>query len=374
MDAFFSLLKRPFVRRMILLLAVVLVLYWLRSMLSVFLLTFMLAYIGNSAERGISSVVLHLFHRRTDPRVVIAGLYALAAAGLGVFIGIYVPMVAKQLTDLVTKLSAYFTAFGQASGGDTQGLSVETVLRFVSSHVDLSKYFASGGTAIAHFVTGIGTTSVNVFLALVLSLFFLLGKPSVLAFFRSFKDSRLYWMYGDLRYFIYKFSNSFGKVIQTQLLISCINTAISTVVLGVMGFPSVVGLAAMIFVLGLVPVAGVFISLVPLCIIGYSIGGLSHVVWVLILVAVLHALEGYVLNPKLMSQQTRLPVFITFLVLLVAEHVIGVWGLIIGLPLTMFLLDLFDVLPQGGEPRDKEPQSGGPPHPSLRRALTLRRR
>lgn len=354
MDTFFSIFKRPFVRRMLLLAAMVLTLYLLRGMLSVFLLTFMFAYLGNSAQKAISRAVLRVFHRRTHPRMVVVFIYALAAVGIGAFLGIYVPVIARQLTEIVTRVSAYFTEMSaaKAQSAGTRPLSLATVAQFVSSHVDLSKYLSSGGETIAKFVADIGTTSVNVFLSLILSLFFLLGKPAVLGFCRSFKDSKLHWAYHDLHDFAHKFSNSFGKVIQAQLVISCVNTAISVVALGFMGFHSLVGLGAMIFVLGLVPVAGVFVSLVPLCIIGYSGGGLARVVWVLVLVAVLHMLEGYVLNPKLMSQQTQLPVFITFLVLLVAEHVIGVWGLIIGLPLAVFLLDLFEVkMVSSGRPR-----------------------
>lgn len=369
MEPLIALFKRPFVRRMLLLAAVVLVLYWLRGMLSVFLLTFMFAYLGNSAQKLISRVWLRVFHRRAHPRLVVAAIYALGAVGLGALLGVYVPVIARQLTDIVTRVSTYFETFSKtgAQATGTKSLSLATVAQFISSHVDLSKYLSSGGETIAKFVTDIGTTSVNIFLSLILSLFFLLGKPAVLDFCRSFQESKLHWLYDDLHDFAHKFSNSFGKVIQTQLVISCVNTAISVVALGFMGFRSLVGLGAMIFVLGLVPVAGVFISLIPLCIIGYAGGGLVRVAWVLVLVAVLHALEGYVLNPKLMSQQTQLPVFITFLVLLVSEHIIGVWGLIIGLPLAVFLLDLFEVMPAGRprrvirlpRRRAKEGESGG---------------
>ncbi len=61
----------------------------------------------------------------------------------------------------------------------------------------------------------------------------------------------------------------------------------------------------MIFVLSLIPVAGVIISLVPLCLIAFNIGGLAKVVSVLIMVAVIHCIESYILNPKLMSSKTK---------------------------------------------------------------------
>ena len=54
-------------------------------------------------------------------------------------------------------------------------------------------------------------------------------------------------------------------------------------------------------------------------------------------------IESYVLNPKFMSSRTELPIFYTFVVLLVSEHLFGVWGLIVGVPIFTFLLDIVGV-------------------------------
>ncbi|WP_277407184.1 AI-2E family transporter [Lacrimispora xylanisolvens] len=137
--------------------------------------------------------------------------------------------------------------------------------------------------------------------------------------------------------------NSFGKVIELQIVIAFINSFLSVVALTIMGFPQTLGLGAMIFILGLVPVAGVIISLIPLSIIAFNIGGAFKIIEVIIMIFVLHSLETYVLNPKLMSAKTKLPVFLVFLILLVSEHYIGVWGLLLGIPMFMFLLDILDI-------------------------------
>ena len=60
-------------------------------------------------------------------------------------------------------------------------------------------------------------------------------------------------------------------------------------------------------------------------------------------IAIIHAGEAYVLNPKLMSSKTDLPVFYTFVVLIFSQQFFGVWGLIIGIPVFVFLLDVLEV-------------------------------
>jgi predicted PurR-regulated permease PerM len=128
-----------------------------------------------------------------------------------------------------------------------------------------------------------------------------------------------------------------------QVMIAFINCVLSAIALSIMGFPQVLGLGIMIFTLGLIPVAGVVISLVPLSIVAFNVGGFTKVLAVLIMILVIHAIEAYILNPKLMSSKTALPVSLVFIILLVAEHYMNVWGLLIGVPLFIFLLNVFEV-------------------------------
>ncbi|BBP87273.1 hypothetical protein BsIDN1_08910 [Bacillus safensis] len=52
--------------------------------------------------------------------------------------------------------------------------------------------------------------------------------------------------------------------------------------------------------LGLIPVAGVVISLIPLSIIAYTLGGGMYVLYIVLVIVIIHAIEAYFLNPKLM--------------------------------------------------------------------------
>lgn len=183
----------------------------------------------------------------------------------------------------------------------------------------------------------------NLFLALLLSLFFLLGKDNVIAFTAQFRTSKLSWLYNEIEYFSQKFILTFGKVIETQLLIALFNTVFTVIGLWILGFPNLFGLALMVFVLGLIPVAGVIISLIPLSAIAFSIGGLPTVIYLLVFIMLIHAMEAYVLNPRLMASKTHLPIFYTFVVLIFSEHFFGVWGLIVGIPSFVFLLDILEV-------------------------------
>ena len=134
---------------------------------------------------------------------------------------------------------------------------------------------------------------------------------------------------------------------KVQITIALVNSIASMIALALMGFPGVPALGIMIFCLGLIPVAGVIVSLIPLSILALSIGGWVKLIEVIIMICVLHAIEAYLLNPKLMSSKTNLPVSFTLIILLVGEHYLGVWGLLIGVPLFLFLMKLLEVEYEG---------------------------
>lgn len=221
-------------------------------------------------------------------------------------------------------------------------------------HYGVATYLNFGVTFLIKYFNDIGTISLQVLLSLILSLFFLLEKNRIISFTKRFKHSKIGPFYDELEYFGVKFIHTFGRVIEAQFLIAIINMIITVTGLWVMGFPQLFGLAILVFCLGLIPVAGVIISLFPLCFIGYSIGGIIKVVYVLIMILVVHAIEAYILNPNLMSSKTNLPVFYTFIVLIFSEHFFGIWGLILGIPVFVFILDVIGVKTVNEKGRSQE--------------------
>ncbi len=79
----------------------------------------------------------------------------------------------------------------------------------------------------------------------------------------------------------------------------------------------------------------------PILLIGFNYGGMNVVAAIVIMVAVVHAIEAYYLNPKIVSSYMEFPVFVTFIILLLSEHFLGFIGLLIGVPLFYILMDVF---------------------------------
>ncbi|WP_342514326.1 AI-2E family transporter [Sporosarcina sp. FSL K6-1522] len=334
MDALTDFFRKKEVKRIIIFALIIFILFSVRSMMNLILLTFIFSFLMN---RLVEFSVKHIPLNR---KVLVIVLYTTIVGALTVGLVKYLPLITLEISQLIKQI----TNFSTQSHDDP-------IIRFVESIISgdqITAYLENGFTFLLKSFTDISKTSVQVLIALLLSLFFLLEKPRLIEFTGKFKYSKIAPFYYEIEFFGKKFSRTFGKVIEAQFIIALVNTFLSVIVLMVLGFPQVIGLSFMIFFLGLIPVAGVIISLIPLTLIAFTIGGILKVVYLIVAIMVIHAIEAYILNPKLMSSKTDLPVFYTFIVLIFSQSFFGVWGLIIGIPVFVFLLDILDVT-------DKEP-------------------
>ncbi|GGN91679.1 AI-2E family transporter [Saccharibacillus kuerlensis] len=327
----------PGVRRALALILAVVLLISLKSMLNLLLITFILTYLMNR---------LHLFIRRGTDRIklnsklVLVLIYALLVFALGFGIYRYLPVFIFEIQQLITQVISFYNNLSTLVVPDN------AFTRYIMDSIkefDIASYVQGSIDFLVHTLTDIGKLSLHLLIAFILSLFFNLEKDKVASLMSKFRYSKAAYFFTELEYFGRKFISSFGKVLEVQFMIALTNALLSLVFLWIFGFPNLIALGLMIFLLGLVPVMGVVVSLIPLCAIAFNIGGLQMILYVLIMIVVLHAFEAYILNPKFMSNKTHLPIFFTFLILLLGEHFLGVWGLIVGVPIFIFLLDILEV-------------------------------
>ncbi|MFM9277592.1 AI-2E family transporter [Paenibacillus jiagnxiensis] len=331
MEALRTFFAQTWVRRISFFLLVVVLLYSLRHMLNLLLLLFLVTFVMGRLQGFITKQLNRLFP--VSPTVVVIILYALLVAGLVIGISNYVPKLIRQVSDVINSITLFL-----ATPNDNQ------VIQWLidALHKGDVKYEDYLGNVI-DYIAKLGKWLEIILFVIFLSFFYLLQRKKTIAFTEKFRTSKISWLYKEFEYFGRKFTSSFGKVIEVQLLIALFNTVLTMIGLWIMGFPYLFALTIMVFLLSLIPVAGVVISFIPIGIIGFQIGGITLVIWTVVMILAIHALETYFLNPRLYAHKTKIPMFYTFMVLIFSQHYLGIWGLIIGIPIFMFFLDLFEV-------------------------------
>ena len=266
--------------------------------------------------------------------MIIVPVYILVILGLIYAAVHYVPAIIHQTITLFNSVQDFYNSDAFANNQVMQWVLQST------KSLNLTEQLKTGLSTVLEYAGKLSNSMVKKKLKINDNTNVKPIAPMLPAYGQLFLDSPFGWYFKDLRYFALKFINTFGVVMEAQIFIAVVNTVITTITLLFMKMPNIPSLAIMVFLLSLIPVAGAIISLIPLTIIGYTVGGWQDVITILIMIAAIHVLEAYVLNPKFMSSRTQLPVFFTFVVLLVAERLFGTWGLIVGIPIFSFFLDV----------------------------------
>jgi predicted PurR-regulated permease PerM len=316
-------------------LALTLVTIWF--MLDLVLMTFILSFIFYHLMIVIQNALgrTKINRKYVPDSLILIVEYIIGLGVVALMAYAFVTILIGQTTDIAN----YFFSFDYAQFVDTLSPSLATIV----GGLNVEQYLDQAGQMLLNVAGSVGSTSFDFVMSIALSFLILLEKDKIRAFGKVLETSRLEFLYGYFMIFGRNFSFTFGKVMKVQVTIAFVNSILSMILLAILTFPNIWGLGVLIFMFGLIPVAGVIISLIPLAIIAFNIGGIVKVIEVVIMIVLMHIIEAYVLNPKLMSSRTSLPVCFVFIILLVAQKYLGVWGLLIGVPLFIFLMAIFDV-------------------------------
>lgn len=329
-------LNNTHLRRFAVLMVIIATLFIFKSMISIILLTFIFSFLIIRLINWIQKRV-----KIPSPAIVIA-VFSLLIIFIIALVTTYVPKLIVQSEALVKSLIHFYNNLPAEKG---------TISAYIASYIKQSNFLhqlQGGMTVIFGYVSKAGAMGFTFVISLLLSFFFTVEKETTYKFSRSFLTGPYSWFFKDIYYFANIFTNTFGVVLEAQFLIAIVNTILTCIGLGIIGVPQIASLGVMIFILSLVPVAGVIISAIPMSFVAYTDGGIRDVIYVLVMLLIIHAVEAYILNPKFMSSRTELPIFYTFVVLFVSERLFGAWGLIVGIPIFTFFLDVLGVKPLPG--------------------------
>ncbi|MBF5044385.1 AI-2E family transporter [Aggregicoccus sp. 17bor-14] len=160
----------------------------------------------------------------------------------------------------------------------------------------------------------------------------------------------------DARLLSERIDRALSGVVRGQATICVVNGLLTGVGMLLFGVKFVFLLATVATLFSLIPIFGTILSSVPIVLIALS-DGVQKAFAILLWIIGIHALEAYVLNPKIMGSAARIhPVIVAF-ALIAGEHFFGLVGALLAAPLTAVLVACFDYLRLKAQP---EPAVLGP--------------
>jgi predicted PurR-regulated permease PerM len=175
-------------------------------------------------------------------------------------------------------------------------------------------------------------------LALLFSYLILIDQARIKRGVMRLKTSRVGDFYEEAAPPIVRFGVLLGRAIEAQAAIAVLNTLFTLIGLLLLRIPLTAMLSAVVFVCSFVPVLGVLISTIPIVLVALNAGGFGLSLAAIALVAIVHAVEAYLLNPLIYGKHLKLNPVLTLIILYVGYHAFGFWGLLLGVPLARYFI------------------------------------
>jgi len=314
-----------------------LLLYVLRDLFALVFFTFILAFVS---YRISEYAVEHLDVTR---RFAISFTYLiliLALLGLGYLI---VPRVfkearqfARDLPDVETKITQTF------SNWRTKYTEFAPILNTYAEPDRLDRELAELRAAaeealpqlIREFLGGLMT----VVFSIVFSFLIVIDLARLRRDIKRLRETRLHDFIQETARPIVTFGRIVGRAFEAQIFIALVNTLLTVLGMLLLGIPKVALLGIVVFLFSFIPVLGVILSSVPIMLVAFNAEGFWLAFLALGMVLFVHAVEAYVINPRIYAEHMKMNPVLVLIVLFLGHHLFGVWGVLLAVPVTHYFI------------------------------------
>ncbi|MFO1077310.1 MAG: AI-2E family transporter [Planctomycetota bacterium] len=201
---------------------------------------------------------------------------------------------------------------------------------------------ARAGEVVGESSLAIGQSVVGYASAFLLSLLFsfliVLDLPKIKRGVQALTNTKVGFIYDEVADNIAGFGRVLGRALEAQLIIAIVNTILTAIGIWFLGLPNLLVLATVVFFCSFIPVAGTFLSSTPICLVALQTpSGVTTMLIAIAMICIVHAIETYILNPLIYGQHMRMNPVVVLIVLTVGGKLFGVWGLLLGIPITNYI-------------------------------------
>ena len=295
------------------------------------------------APVALALVVVYLLNplvnrlQRTGMRrgFAVALIYVAFVAVVTTALSFLIPVIARQIGGFIENLPGYvedvtreINQFAARRGWDFRiDLSGEQIRQYVSDNRETIIGVLGG---VRSFAFGIIHILITLIIGIILSIYILLDLPKIQRTMRAMlpEDRR-----DEISGLMEKIGGALGGFFRGQLLVALFVGVASAVGLTIVGIPFavVVGLIAGIF--NLVPLIGPFIGAIPAVILALLSDQPSDAIWAGVVLLAVQQIDNHIISPNVMGRTVKLHPITVMLALLAAGSLIGIFGMLLVIPL-----------------------------------------
>jgi predicted PurR-regulated permease PerM len=191
-------------------------------------------------------------------------------------------------------------------------------------------------TSMEHFVS----IPAQLVTSLLLTIFITLDMIGLKQGARRLSTSRLAPLYNEVVPSLVVFGHLIGRSFSAQGLIALCNTLLTFILLWSLGIQNELLLCSIVLFASFIPVLGVFIAGVPIILqaILQTDGSVTLALIAAAGILLIHFFEAAVLSPRIIGKVLHLHPVLILVIIVVGEHLFGIWGLLLGVPVAVYVL------------------------------------
>ncbi|HSQ89593.1 AI-2E family transporter [Romboutsia sp.] len=317
---------------------------WIIATLQPFIIGFVIAYLLNFILVFFEEKVLVFdgiknMRKKGKRGISILLTYITAFIILSVFVQFVLPQIADSISGLVNDIPSYVTNVTKlldelTSNIDTNNeylkLAIEKWNEFVDYTIDvITNLFPILGDTLKNIASSIW----NIVLGIVVSIYLLADKENFCALSKKITYALLSKKHAEIAVELTHRSNdTFGKFISGKIIDSVIIGILTFIILTVFKIPYVTLVSVIIGITNIIPFFGPFIGAIPSFIIIMFVSPVKAL-WFLVIIVVIQQVDGNIIGPKILGDSIGISAFWILFSLLVAGKLLGLVGMIIGVPL-----------------------------------------
>lgn len=289
------------------------------------------------------------FLRKHRRGFAVLSVYAIVIAAIALIMIAIIPQLidsiskfVEQLPFMVNSLVAWINSFGIYTIED---VSVQNLLE--SDILSVNRIFEifnyQNVNRYAKSVMNVGSSVVDVFLGIIISVYILLERRGIKRAYSRFSKAFIpEKLRKNTSYYAKTIADFINRYISCQLLDACIVFILCLIVLSIMQTEYASLIALMVGSFNLIPYFGAFLAiLISALIVLVADGFLSAIILVIVLI-VLQQVDTNIIQPRLVATSLSIKPLLVILGVIVGGGLFGIIGIFIGVPVIALLKNIID--------------------------------
>ena len=301
-----------------------------------YLLNFILVFIENKL---LSHNKLNNLKKGAKRGISILLTYIVAFFIIYLFVQFVLPQVVDSIVGIANDIPTYL---GNAThfiedltktldlNNDYAGVVIEKLNEFMNHAINIITNLLP---VLATTVKDVASSLWNIVLGLIISIYMLIDKEK----FAASSKKVVYALFSNksankIVELAHRTNDTFGKFLSGKIIDSVIIGILTFVILTITKMPFTILVSVIVGITNIIPFFGPFIGAIPSFIIIMFVSPVKAL-WFLVIILIIQQLDGNVIGPKILGDSIGISAFWILFSILVAGKLLGLVGMIIGVPL-----------------------------------------